>query len=289
MKTMPAFKAVFLFMLVLLSSSCARHLEKTDVVGTDVLSSKTQQKREEDKTKVESKDSRNEHLRDVQPDLERRMLGSSGKRQDDMPGLWGRSVEPLEQSPDQLEKAFQKAQEIFGPKQVEEALNENDDKAIEGIERPGLWGRETGEESEESDEEDEDYAPRPPGLWGREVENRPLVNKNRPPGLWGREIENRPPGLWGREIQNRPPGLWGREIQIRPPGLWGREIQIRPPGLWGREIQNRPPGLWGRGIISAPQRIWDREMRNSSPRLWERTLLGLDNEEDADTDIDDKQ
>lgn len=243
---MPPFKISFLFLVVLLSFSCARHLEtETDNGGEDELS--THVRREG--TKVSTVN-----------DPEQRTVEQSKKRQDDIPGIWGRSVQrigfPLTLDP--ILTALQKNQQNSRDKEnVESDEDEEDD-----FKQPGLWGREIKNhesDDKESDEKDEDKYVRPPGLWGRGIQQNP-------PGLWGRGMQN-----------NQPPGLWGRGIKHGPaPGLWGRGIQNSPPGLWGRGIQNNPPGLWGRDI------------KIKTPGLWERSLAELDTE-DMDININDKK
>ena len=241
---MPPFKISFLFLVALLSFSYARNLEKTDDGGEDELS--THVRREG--TKVSTVN-----------DPEQRTVEQSKKRQEDIPGIWERSVQrigfPLTLDP--ILTALQKDQQNSRDKENEESDEDEEDD----FKQPGLWGREIkyheSDDKESDDKEEEEYV-RPPGLWGRGIQQNSL-------GLWGRGIQN-----------NRPPGLWGRGIKHRPPGLWGRGIQNRPPGLWGRGIQNRPPGLWGRDI------------KIKTPGLWERSLAELDTE-DMDININDKK
>lgn len=212
---MPTLKATLFLLLVLLPSCNARHFKGTDEDSDngDNLSLDVQEKREEE-TRSEASDSAELDTESTGDMLLRRILKSSShKRQDDMPGLWGRSIE---------------SQDL--------AKTNGDDMHTQLMKFDKL---EEGEERREPQ--------RPPGLWGREFEN----NFHRPAELWEREIEAQPPGLWGREPQ-RPPGLWGREPQKRQPGLWERQTRQGPPGLWGREPQ-RPPGLWGREIRKEQQ------------------------------------
>ena len=210
---MSTLKATLFLLLVLLPLRDARLLKETDEDNHDgdKLSLDMQEKRE-DEAKTEDLDSEKKDTEGTEDGLVQRMIKSSDhKRQDDMPGIWGRSIESKDG--DEIRAELVKLDES----------EENEERRDEGAERrpPGLWGREF---------EKKLYTP--VGEWERGIENR------RPPGLWGREIDNGPPGLWGREIENGPPGLWGREIRNGPPGLWGREIRNGPPGLWGREIEN---------------------------------------------------
>jgi len=243
---MPTLKATIFLLLVLLPLCHARHFEGTDEDSADgdKLSLDMQEKRE-DEAKTEDLDSAKKDAESAGDSLVRRFLkSSSDKRQDDMPGIWGRSIESKDG--DEMHAQLVKLDQS----------EENEERRDEGAEPqpPGLWGREF-----------ENKLPKPAGVWERGIENK------QPPGLWGRDIQNKlpkpagvwergiedkqPPGLWGREIENGPNGLWGQDAQNGPPGLWGREPQ--PPGLWGREIENQPPGqaLWGRGMSRAES--WD--------------------------------
>ena len=254
---MTAFKATFLFLLVLLSSCNARHFETTHEDSATGALDAQEEKRDETTSLRNSAD---EETINTEDDQTRRGLESnSNKRQDDMPGIWGRSME--------FEETAQKIGEDLhsNPKQVDEPEVEDEDKddspsvlLARNIAKgpPGLWGR--------------GINVGPPGLWGRGINNGP-------PGLWGRGLKNGPPGLWGREfkitpalgrgIRNGPPGLWGREIRNGPPGLWGRGMRNGPPGLWGREIRNGPPGLWGRGLRNGPPGLWGREIEKGQQAL----------------------
>ena len=224
---MPTLKATLFLLLVLLPLIDARLLQETDENSPDgdKLSLDMQEKRE-DEAKTEDLDSEKKDTESTEDSLVQRMLKSSShKRQDDMPGVWGRSIESKDEN--EMHPQLVKLNE----------LEENEERRDEGAvpKPPGLWGRE--------------FENGPPGLWGREFENKLHTRV----GEWEREIEKRrPPGLWGREIENGPPGLWGREFENKvpkPAGAWEREIENRqPPGLWGREIKNGPPGLWGREI-----------------------------------------
>ena len=237
---MSTLKATLFLLLVLLPLRDARLLKETDEDNHDgdKLSLDMQEKRE-DEAKTEDLDSEKKDTEGTEDGLVQRMIKSSDhKRQDDMPGIWGRSIESKDG--DEIRAELVKLDES----------EENEERRDEGAERrpPGLWGREF---------EKKLYTP--VGEWERGIENR------RPPGLWGREIDNGPPGLWGREFKSKvpkPEGVWEREIENGPPGLWGREIENGPPGLWGREIRNGPPGLWGREIRNGPPGLWGREIEN---------------------------
>lgn len=224
---MPTLKAALLLLLVLLPSCNARHFKGTDEdsANGDNLSLDVQEKREEE-TNSEALDSAELDTESTGDMLVRRILQpSSHKRQDDMPGIWGRSIESQDLAKANGDDVHAQRMKFDESEEGEEGRDESSQ---------GLRRRES----------------RPlgaPGLWGREFEN----NFPRPAELWEREIEAQPPGLWGREPQ-RPPGLWGREPQKRQPGLWERQTRQRAPGLWGREPQ-RPPGLWGREIRKEPQ------------------------------------
>ena len=178
---MSTLKATLFLLLVVLPSCNARHFEGTDEdsANGDKLSLNVEEKRE-DETKTENLDSAEEDTESA--GLVRRILeSSSNKRQDDMPGVWGRSIETKD-----LAKANgdQMHTQLVRLDESEEEEQRGDEEA----ESQGLRGRQIEKKS--------------PGLWGREFENRPP----KAPGLWGRGIEDKPPtGLWGREIENGPP------------------------------------------------------------------------------------
>nr|QAU55050.1 GLWamide preprohormone [Fimbriaphyllia ancora] len=259
---MTAFKVSFLFLVVLLSTSYARHLENTEKGKTGELPKEVKR---EDKTSFESMSSANERTlkrtHGMLEDVERRTEQSKEKRQDDMPGIWGRSVGDLVDFPPQkaldavIQAALQTGQEDFRPQKVDES----DEEMQKNLEPPGLWGREIDGEEDEETEEDESLEL--PFLWQRSI--------RAPPGLWGRAVQTRQPadtGLWVRGIRRSPPGLWGREFKngaLSPPGLWGREIRNNPPGLWGRALLNSPPGLWGRRLSSFDTEATDSDLNDT--------------------------
>ena len=187
---MPSLKATFFLLLVLLPSCNARHFEGTDEdsANGDNLSLDVQEKRE-DETKSEDLDNAEKDS------LVRRVLNpSSHKRQDDMPGIWGRSIESKDLAKTNGDDMHAKLVKL-------DESEEDEERQGEGAE---VWGRAR---------EFGNKLPKPAALWERGIENK------QPPGLWGREFRNQPPGLWGRE-------LWGREALAgnQPPGLWGREM-----------------------------------------------------------------
>ena len=265
---MPTLKATLFLLLVLLPLRDARLFKETDgspdgSPDGDKLSLDMHEK-QEDEAKTEDLDSETKDTESKEDGLVRRMLKSSShKRQDDMPGVWGRSIESKD------------GNEIRAQLVKLDESEENEERRDEGAEPrpPGLWGREFEKKLHAPAGEWERGIEnrRPPGLWGREIENGP-------PGLWGREFENKvpkPARVWEREIENGPPGLWGREIENGPPGLWGREIEKGPPGLWGREFENKvpkPAGVWEREIENGPPGLWGREIENGPPGLWGREI-----------------
>ena len=233
---MPTLKAILFLLLVLLPSCNARHYKGTgeDSANGDSLSLDVQEKREEE-TKSEALDSAELDTESTGDMVVRRILKpSSHKRQDDMPGVWGRSIESQD-------LAKTNGDDMHAQLMKFDESEEREERRDEGAEPQGLRRRQSNQQG-------------PPGLWGRKLES----NFPRPAELWEREIEAQPPGLWGREPQGQP-GLWGREPQKRQPGLWERQTRQRAPGLWGREPQN-PPGLWGREIRKEPQagRVHDK-------------------------------
>ena len=303
---MSALKVTLLLLLVLLSSCYARHIERTDEDDGDQLALNMQIKREFDTTgNLEGSD---EDTESEEGEFVRRFLESNGhKRQDDMPGIWGRSIETQDLAQANGDKLNSDHMNI------DQSEDEEDDMEVRSIDireresvkgpaglprrggPPGLWGREIIKEAPGGTPLwERGIHRRPPGLWGREIKN----GHPGPPGLWGREIESGPlsvptaPELWRRELKNYPPGLWGREIENYPPGLWGREIEKYPPGLWGRELKNYPPGLWGREIENYPPGLWGRELKNYPPGLWGREMPRIDSsvkdEDQDDTFHDDK-
>lgn len=248
---MTALKIPFLFLVVLVSTSYARHLENTEKGKTDELPGEVKR---EDKTSFESMSSANERTHGIE-DVERRTEKSKEKRQDDMPGIWGRSAGELVDSPPQkaldaaIQAALQTGQEDYRPQKVDNS----DEETQQIFKQPGLWGREIDGEEDEETEEDERLGL--PFLWQRSIRSSPLQTR-----------QKAETGLWVRGIRRRPPGLWGREFKsgaLRPPGLWGREIRNnRPPGLWGRALLNRPPGLWGRRLSSFDTKATDSDLND---------------------------
>ena len=257
---MPSLQATLFLLLVLLPLCNARHFKGTDEDSGDgdKLSLDMEEKRE-DEAKTEDLDSVKKDSESEGDSLVRRMLKSSHKRQDDMPGIWGRSIESKD------------SEDIHAQLVKLDESEENEERRDEGAEPqpPGLWGREF-----------ENNPPKPAEVWERGIENK------QPPGLWGREIENSlpgPPGLWGRDAENVPHGLWERHIvnkPFKPAEVWERGIENKQqPGLWGRGIENSlprppgPPGLWGRDAVNGPYGLWERHIVNKPPKpVWEREI-----------------
>lgn len=185
---MPAVQIALLLMVVLVTPSFARHLEKTENDGADELSTKV----EREELSESAMDSANDdHI------LEIRELK-------DIKG--GRSPKTLRLS----QSLGAHIARQTGRESVDNShklVKELDESVEDGFGPPGLWGRREirHEENEKSKQEDGEKLARLPGLWGRET-------RQSPPGLWGRGISNDPPGLWGRGVKNGPPGLWGRNI-----------------------------------------------------------------------------
>ena len=272
---MPTLKATLFLLLILLPLYNARHFEGTDEDSADgdKLSPDLQEKRE-DEAKNKGLDSTKKDTEGAGDSVvQRNLKSSSDKRQDDMPGIWGQSIESKDD--DEMQAQLMKLDES----------EENEERRDEGAapQPPGLWGREFENKlpKRAGVREREIENKQPPGLWGREIRNK----LPKPAGLWERGIENKqPPGLWGREIEKGSPGVSVQDAHNRLPGLWERERQ--PPGLWGREIKNGPPGLWGRQIENQPQEtpFGGQEIENQpqGTPFWRREISRGESWDDID-------
>ncbi|XP_068670340.1 LWamide neuropeptides-like isoform X2 [Montipora foliosa] len=203
---MPAYQIAILLLVALLTSSFARHLEKTEEDETGELPSKVER---EEKSSEPIINTENDHTFIKNEE-------SNAKRQDDISVEWGRSLVflSLPQTLDTSQDARRRGLE--SPDYRLKQGQKSDEPAKEGqFKPPGLWGRGLPYKNEEAKQEDEKKHRRLPGLWGREVMQSPL-------GFWGREIRQRPPGSLGK---NRRPGLWGRSLGRKTPRNRERSLQ----------------------------------------------------------------